>query len=155
MNLPQWLIRHRNFPRKNTGSRGIPLLLVFLMFTLPALGQVHSPESPTNLEGKLFSVPGSGLVLRSAKKDYPITAKTTYLVHTLQDKRLASRQVRLEGAIKADGTFEVAKLFTVRAGKLYRVRYYCEVCNIEALEPGNCVCCQQPTELQEIPVDKS
>jgi hypothetical protein len=22
-----------------------------------------------------------------------------------------------------------------------------------ALEPGNCVCCQQPTELQEIPVE--
>jgi hypothetical protein len=34
------------------------------------------------------------------------------------------------------------------------VRYFCEVCNVEALEPGDCVCCQAPTELQEVPVDK-
>jgi hypothetical protein len=54
--------------------------------------------------------------------------------------------------MKADGTFQVERLYTVKDGRLYRVRYFCKICNIEALEPGNCVCCQQPTELQEIPV---
>jgi hypothetical protein len=122
---------------------------------LPGFGQTHPAGAATFLNGKLETLPGTGLVLGTAKKDYPLFARTTYLFHTLQDKRLANRQVRLEGTTKADGTFEVAKLFTVRNGKLYRVRYYCEVCNIEALEPGNCVCCQQPTELQEIPVDES
>lgn len=97
-------------------------------------------------------MPGGCPILRVAKKDTNLTARTTYLYHTLQDQRLANREVRLEGTAKPDGTFEVSKLYTVRDGKLYRVRYYCEVCNIEALEPGNCVCCQQPTELQEIPV---
>jgi len=104
------------------------------------------------LEGKLLSIPEEGPVLRMHEKDQPLSATTTYLFHTLLDKRLANREVRLEGTVKADGTFEVERLYTVRNGKLYRVRYFCKVCNLEALEPGDCVCCQQPTELQEIPV---
>jgi hypothetical protein len=107
------------------------------------------------LEGKLLSIPGQGPVLRTHEKDQPLSATTTYLFHTLLDKRLANREVRLEGTMKADGTFEVERLYTVRNGKLYRVRYFCKVCNIEALEPGDCVCCQHPTELQEIPADDS
>ncbi|HKS96865.1 MAG TPA: hypothetical protein VJV74_12150, partial [Terriglobia bacterium] len=85
----------------------------------------------------------------------PLAATSSYLLHTLEDQRLANREVRLEGAMKADGRFEVAHLFTLRDGKLYRVRYYCNVCNIAALEPGRCVCCQRPTELQEIPVSQT
>ncbi|HZO99102.1 MAG TPA: hypothetical protein VFD30_02295 [Terriglobia bacterium] len=54
--------------------------------------------------------------------------------------------------MQPDGSFKVIHFYTIRNGRLFRVRYFCETCNIEALEPGNCVCCQQPTELQEIPV---
>jgi hypothetical protein len=107
------------------------------------------------LEGKLLSIPGEGPVLRIHEKDQPLSATTTYLFHTLLDKRLANSEVRLQGTMKPDGTFEVERLYTVKNGKLYRVRYFCKTCNIEALEPGDCVCCQQPTELQEIPVDDS
>ena len=61
----------------------------------------------------------------------------------------------MEGTEKPDGSFEVQWLYTIQKGKLFRVRCYCQVCNIVALEPGPCVCCQQPTELQEIPVQES
>ena len=104
------------------------------------------------LGGKLLSTPGQCPVVRIHDKDQPLSATTTYLYHTLLDKRLANREVRVEGTMQADGTFEAERLFTVKGGKLYRVRYFCKVCNIEALEPGDCICCQQPTELQEIPV---
>jgi hypothetical protein len=104
------------------------------------------------LEGKLLSIPGQGPALRIHEKDQPLSGTTTYLFHTLLDKRLANREVRVEGSMKADGRFEVERLYTIRNGKLYRVRYFCKLCNIEALEPGDCVCCQQPTELQEIPI---
>ena len=104
------------------------------------------------LEGQLLATSADCPVLRTHGKDQTLSAYTTYLYHTLQDKRLANREVRLEGLMKGDGTFEVERLYTVKDGKLYRVRYFCKVCNIEALEPGNCVCCQQPTELQEMPV---
>jgi len=105
------------------------------------------------LQGKLLSLPGEGPVLRIHGKDRPLSATTTYLLHALLDKRLANREVRVEGTAKADGTFQVERLFAIKDGKLYRVRYFCKTCNIEALEPGDCVCCQQPTELEEIPVD--
>ena len=105
------------------------------------------------LEGTLRSTASECPVVRIHGKDQPLSGYTPYVYHTLQDKRLANREVRLEGVMKADGTFQVERLYTVKDGRLYRVRYFCKICNIEALEPGNCVCCQQPTELQEIPVD--
>jgi hypothetical protein len=118
----------------------------------PLYAAQGGPRHLAALAGKLLSISGQGPALRIHEKDQPLSATTTYLFHTLLDKRLANREVRVEGTMKADGTFEVERLYTVRNGKLYRVRYFCKVCNIEALEPGDCVCCQQPTELQEIPV---
>jgi hypothetical protein len=106
------------------------------------------------LEGQLTSSPGKA-TLKTRQKDYVLAATTTYVLHTLQDKRLQGREVRAEGRLKPDGTFEVEKFFTIHDSKLYRVRYYCETCNIVAVEPGRCVCCQKPTELQEMPVDGS
>ncbi|HLY63744.1 MAG TPA: hypothetical protein VKV95_23635 [Terriglobia bacterium] len=131
------------------------MLLVPFAFPLLCTAQVH-PSPPLEIHnGKLASVAGTGLVLQSGKKELKLSARTTYLLHTLQDKRLDNKEVRLEGLTKPDGTLEVDHFFTVHDGKLFRVRYYCEVCNIEALEPGRCVCCQQPTELQEIPVSET
>ena len=105
----------------------------------------------TVLEGKLLTTRGDCPLLKIGDREQALSANTPYLLHTMQDKRLDGRQVRLEGAMKPDGTFEVQWLYTIHNGKLFRVRYYCATCNIVALEPGNCVCCQQPTELQEIP----
>jgi len=118
----------------------------------PALGQGPTAGPSETLQGRLIVVGGGQPTLKTAQRDYTLSAKISYLSHTLQDQRLLSREVRVEGTMKPDGTFEVAHLFTVRDGKLYKVRYYCNICNIAALEPGNCVCCQRPTELQEIPL---
>jgi len=116
----------------------------------PALGQ--STNAFETLQGRLFVAGGGGPTLKTALRDYTLSAKSTYLFHTLQDQRLLNREVRVEGTLKPDHTFEVSHLSTVRDGRLYKVRYYCDICNIAALEPGNCVCCQRPTELQEIPL---
>jgi len=128
---------------------GSALLLALAAFAAPTFGADSAAR--TVFEGRLLPGP----VLRVHNKDYPLAAKTTYLLHTLEDKRLENREVRLEGTMKRDGTLEVARLYTIRQGKLFRVRYYCDVCNIAALEPGPCVCCQRPTELQEIPVSET
>ncbi len=106
------------------------------------------------LQGKLIVVRGSQPTLKTAKRDYTLSAKNSYLSRTLRDERLLNREIRVEGTLKSDGTFEADHLFTVRDGKLYKVRYYCDICNIAAMEPGNCVCCQRPTELQEIPLSE-
>ena len=86
--------------------------------------------------------------------DIVVSSNNPQLLHTMQDARLSGREVRLEGQPSSNGVFNASHIFIVRDGKLYRLRYYCHVCNIPATEPGPCVCCQRPTELEEIPVDQ-
>ena len=124
---------------------------VSIVTTAPiACAQESKPAPP--LQGKLVQL-ASGPALRIKGKDIPLSTIRTWHLNTLKDKRLAGREIRVEGDWSADGTFRVSQFYTVKGGKLYRVRYFCEVCNIESLEPGNCVCCQAPTELQEIPLN--
>ncbi len=143
-----------NFTSKCGAACVCGLLLALMAFAPPS--QAAQSKPLPSREGKLIDLPGKGPVLKTPdNKVQPLSATTPYLFHTLQDKRLAGREVRVEGRPQADGTFQVEWLYTIRDGKLYRVRYYCKTCNIVALEPGRCVCCQQPTELQEIPVTDS
>jgi len=127
-------------------------LLLASMLTSAGWAPGAQTKSLPALQGTLLSVPGKGPALKMAGKEQALSANTPYLLDTLADKRLANREVRVEGTMQPDGTFQVEWLYTVRNAKLYRVRYFCNICNIEALGPGNCVCCQRPTELQEIPV---
>ena len=144
--------------RGSASLRGIALGLLACTLALtasPLCAAQGASRQLAALEGKLLSIPEEGPVIQIHGKNQPLSATTTYLFHTLLDKRLANREVRLEGTMKADGTFEAERLFTIKEGKLYRVRYFCKVCNLEALEPGDCICCQHPTELEEIPVADS
>ncbi len=74
-----------------------------------------------------------------------------FSVGQLFDPRLAGRLWELEGTYKPGGTLRIHRLFTVKDGKRFRVAYYCVICNIYQHEPGRCMCCQDETELQEIP----
>ena len=138
--------------RRSTVWIGALWLLVFGAAMTAAPARSSPQNLPAVLEGSLLAGPQTALRLEAGGKAVTLSATSSYLLHTLQDERLKDRELRLEGVMKPDGTFEVAHLFTVHNGKLYKVRYYCETCNIAAQEPGPCVCCQKPTELQEIPV---
>jgi hypothetical protein len=120
----------------------------------PSLWGAQAKPLPA-LQGILLTTRGDCPMLKINGREQALSANTPHLLHTMQDKRLDGHEVRLEGTPQPDGTFEVQWLYTVHNSKLYRVRYFCATCNIVALEPGLCVCCQQPTEFQEIPVEKS
>jgi len=106
------------------------------------------------VRGKLIITGTEGLQLSTPSGDIAVTSDNPQLLHTLQDPRLAGRQLKLEGRRTPDGAFSASHILVVRDGKLYRLRYYCHVCNIPATEPGACVCCQRPTELEEVPLDQ-
>jgi len=136
-------------------QRGAAWILSLALSSLLAPSLWAAQAKPlTVLEGKLLTTRGDCPLLKMNGREQALSANTPYLLHTLQDKRLDGREVRLEGIPKPDGSFEVHWLYTVHDGKLFRVRYFCSTCNIVALEPGPCVCCQQPVALQEIPVEK-
>ena len=69
----------------------------------------------------------------------------------LNDARLSGRVLRVTGSAGGEGSFKVRDFFVVRGDTLYRIIYFCEVCNITTYSPGNCLCCQQPT----VPVEVS
>jgi hypothetical protein len=144
-------------PGRRNWIKGTSLLIlgVALSSLLGANLWAGQTKPLTVLEGKLLSTRGDCPLLSINGREQALSANTPYLLKTLQDKRLDGREVRLEGIPQPDGAFDVHWLYTVHGGKLFKVRYYCPVCNIVALGPGNCVCCQQPTELQEIPAGKS
>ncbi len=104
------------------------------------------------LRGKLVQIRGAEPVLLTAGKHVMLAGMNHFIFQTLQDKRLANDLVELHGHELPNGFFQVDRLYTLHHGRRYWVRYYCETCNIAALGPGRCVCCQHPTELQEIPV---
>lgn len=139
--------------RREKSSILISAFIFLICFATPAFASASPDKSPA-LEGKLLATAPGGPFLATDGRQVRLVAKLSFLLHTLEDKRLEDREVRLEGTVEPDGAFEVQKLFTVKGGKLFKVRYYCEICNIAAVEPGNCVCCQRPTELQEIPVSE-
>jgi hypothetical protein len=106
------------------------------------------------INGTLVHAEDGSPVLVEGQRRYRLKATQEHLAATLRDEHLRDRKMRLEGRLNGEGMFEVVKLFTVRDGQLYKVRYFCEICNITAVQPGPCVCCQGPTEFQEIPATR-
>jgi hypothetical protein len=135
---------------------GFAAILLFVPFLLVGVSHLRAADKTDlqTLEGKLNFVPGTGPVLETPGKQYALAGRNQYIFNTLKDERLRNDQVRMEGKMRSDGNFQVDDFYTIHHGELYRIRYYCETCNIVALEPGKCVCCQQPTELQEVPLNK-
>jgi hypothetical protein len=120
-----------------------------------AAGATASPQAARGLivvEGTLSSLPGNQPTLETSQKTYRLAGQSPYLLHTLQDKRLLHQELQLLGTVGPNGDFVVQRLFAVRNGKLYKVEYYCEVCNITYVQPGHCVCCGRETKLKEVPV---
>jgi hypothetical protein len=127
--------------------------LAAVVLLAASFAHAQDAKAITTLDGNLAHL-DNGPALRMKGKEILLSTVRTWHLNTLKDKRLEGREIRVEGEWAADRTFKVSQFYTVKDGKRFRVRYYCEVCNIESLEPGKCVCCQAPTELQEVPVDK-
>jgi hypothetical protein len=144
----------------DAGILRIPVacIVALLIAFLPAICSAASPESaraPIVLRGNLESLPGNQPVLQTGQKSYKLAGQSPYLLRTLQDKRLLHQEFQVVGTAGPNGDFVVQRLFAVRNGKLYKVEYYCEVCNITYVQPGHCVCCGRETKLKEVPVGEA
>ncbi len=148
--LAVWRLRRRGFATLLLSGAALCLSVA----PLPA-AEPYVPPGDHSLQGTLQFVKGTGPVVKTATKQYALSGRYNYIYKTLEDKRLRNDEVRLEGKFAEDGKFRVDDLYTIHHGEFYRIRYYCETCNISALGPGRCVCCQHPTELQEIPLNKN
>lgn len=69
------------------------------------------------------------------------------------DTNLQARTLLLKGKVLPQRRFEVTgNLHSIRDGKVQELYYYCNVCAIKGIDPGPCMCCQEPVHLVEKPV---
>jgi hypothetical protein len=140
---------------RHAGVLALMALGTGLCFAASRASAADTQNASKTLQGKLLFIQGDGPVLKTDTKQVSLAGRYEYIFRTLEDQRLRNDEVRLKGEYQADGNFRVDSIFTIHHGEVYRVRYFCETCNIVGLGPGKCVCCQQPTELQEVPVNKN
>ena len=69
------------------------------------------------------------------------------------DNRFRERELLLKGRLFPETQiFEPITIRSVRDGIIQDILYYCVICDIEAVAPGVCECCQGPTDLVERPL---
>jgi hypothetical protein len=91
-----------------------------------------------------------GLVLKADDgTSYPIVEDGASGM-LFQDARLRNRPVRLTAHRESGtGKLQVVRVQTVKAGEVYDVDYWCEVCQISLDHPGQCYCCGDEVEFRE------
>ena len=138
------------------GSRRHRFLTLFCIpccavFCLSVCASFNSPDVP--LQGRLRVEKDHDPVLQVEGRSYRLISADNSISATLGDERLTGRELKVVGAFGERGSFDVHEFFVVRASTLYKVIYFCEVCNITTFKPGNCLCCQAPTVLMEVDPD--
>lgn len=70
------------------------------------------------------------------------------------DARVRQRELIVRGRV-FPGTMllDAAPLRSVKDGVLHDLYYWCDICSIKGIAPGECVCCREPVELVEKPLD--
>jgi hypothetical protein len=152
-----WLLPASESPVRAPKALSSPrVCLAGLFFALSfAMGLMAAPQpsrQPMVLRGNLGLLPGNVPTLQTEDKTYRLAGQSPYILHTLEDKRLLHQELQLVGTVGPGGDFVVQRLYALRNGKLYKIQYYCEVCNITYVQPGHCACCGRETKLQEVPV---
>jgi len=103
-----------------------------------------------SVRGKLAT--GEKPVLKTASGEAVRLFGDKATMKVLHDKRLRDADFEVVGRFRASGEFEVGpihekSMFVHKGGKKLLISYWCEVCSIRTYEPGQCMCCQEETEL--------
>ena len=134
-------------------------------------GQINRPAQSQEMEhrGKVVCLPEE--MHRLYQTDLPTNHEHIYgfkttngIYYTLlrtklsealfADQRLREKELLLTGnALPKSKIFDVTAMKSIRAGVVYDLYYYCDICAIRTVAPGPCVCCQAPVELVEKPLE--
>ena len=68
------------------------------------------------------------------------------------DARVRQRELQVTARLDSKSLLEIIRVQSIKAGKLYNIYYFCEICNITAYAPGPCPCCGRELEFRETPV---
>jgi len=97
-------------------------------------------------------------VLRTASGERVLLEADEDSLKVLRDPRLAGREMEIFGTRRGAshfraGPFHEKNILVIKGGNKYIVTYWCDVCSIRSYTPGQCVCCQEETELDLRPME--
>jgi len=138
------------------------LLLVVLFAATGALGDDKKTVSASiPATNAILEIKGP-LVRLSERASESVGIRTEQgTVYTLVSNRMSSalfidtnllgKTLVLKGRVMLDRkSFEVTgNLRSQRDGKIHKLYYYCDICSIEGIDPGPCMCCRDPVHLVE------
>ena len=165
---------------RNLMSRFVTVILLMLSFTaFPATNQpastLKTPEATSKQATQLVTLRGKVVCLpeemhrlydaslptvhehiygfRTEDGKYYTLLRTKFSEALFADQGFREKLLLLRGRIFPNTqVFEPTIIRSVRNGVIQDLYYYCDVCDIEAVAPGQCECCQGPTELIEKPL---
>lgn len=108
--------------------------------------RLHQTDLPTNHE-HIYG-------FRTTNGVYYTLLRTGLSEALFADKRLREKDLLLSGKV-LPGTqiFDVRTMKSVRNGVVCDLYYYCDICSIKTVVPGPCMCCREPVELVEKPLN--
>jgi hypothetical protein len=96
---------------------------------------------------------GNRYALQTADGTLHWFAPNDPLAPVFDDPRIRQQELVVKVRPRSDGTADLIKVYSAKHGKLYDVRYFCEICNVTSFVPGLCPCCRAEMELKETPVE--
>ncbi|HEX5482206.1 MAG TPA: hypothetical protein VFZ08_06225 [Terriglobia bacterium] len=148
--------KSKSYYRIAPGALAAAFACLLAFAAVPILASPAPPKPQSSLvilRGTLSSVSGKNPVLTANGKEYTLAGQSSYILRTLQDKRLLNHELQVVGTQGPNGDFVVQRMYDIHNGKLYKIQYYCEVCNITYVQPGHCYCCGRETKLKEVPAN--
>ncbi len=144
------------------------LILVMPLSSLAARCQSETSDkySLTVIQGRAVCLDASGhaseslfgcndpsarfaIVDRNAKLHNFVPTDTGTAIFT--DLRVRQRELQVTARLDSKSQLEIIRVQSIKAGKLYNLYYFCEICNITAYAPGPCPCCGNELEFRETP----
>ena len=89
------------------------------------------------------------LIDRDAKLHNFAPTDTATAIFT--DGRVRQRELQVTARLDSKSQLEIIRVQSIKDGKLYKLYYFCEICNITAYAPGPCPCCGNELEFRETP----
>lgn len=92
--------------------------------------------------------------VKTEDSEYYTLLRTSLAEALFVDERLHEKDLVIKGRVfPKTQLLEVTRFSSIKDGVIHELYYYCDICYIRAVAPGNCDCCQAPVVLIEKPLN--
>ena len=92
--------------------------------------------------------------VKTEDSEYYTLLRTSLAEALFLDERLHKKDLVIKGRVfPKTQLLEVTRFSSIKDGVIHELYYYCDICYIRAVAPGNCDCCQAPVVLIEKPLN--